>query len=253
MIRQTTNGNLASAASDWGDVIALLQAELSDPHGDLSIEESVIRASIKAIPVKFQKQVTRLFTSFALCPEDTHVPLDVLGLMYDACEGGSATTSSSTNAAKATPHSIARLQVRKYLKVLLDRSLVLGTVDRPQLHDVMLEYVQKELAGDAYKAAQRRLVELFRNGDRSTASSGKPTDHTRTYRLWQHIIVALPFLGLFSSNGVAMELHDVTKVLVSISGSMESTTSAKLTTLCGQLAIKQSVGWKTMSTECKTQ
>jgi hypothetical protein len=58
--------------------------------------------------------------------------------------------------------------------VLIDRSLVLGTVDRPQLHDVMLEFVKKELAGEQYKRAQRRLVDALRNADRSTASaSGK--------------------------------------------------------------------------------
>jgi hypothetical protein len=42
---------------------------------------------------------------------------------------------------------------------------VLGTVDQPQLHDIVWEYVKLELAGDAFKRAQRRLVELFRHTD----------------------------------------------------------------------------------------
>jgi tetratricopeptide (TPR) repeat protein len=63
------------------------------------------------------------------------------------------------------------MHIRNYLKVLIDRSLVLGTVDRPQLHDVMLDYVQKELAGDQYKASQRRLVDAFRKADRSSMSA----------------------------------------------------------------------------------
>jgi hypothetical protein len=63
------------------------------------------------------------------------------------------------------------MHIRNYLKVLIDRSLVLGTVDRPQLHDVMLDYVRKELAGDQYKASQRRLVDAFRKADRSPASA----------------------------------------------------------------------------------
>jgi hypothetical protein len=159
LIRQTANGGSMSTSTDWADVLDLLAAELNDPLGDLSIEESVIRASIKAIPKKVQKQVTRLFTAFALVPEDTQVSLDVLGLVYDACGG----------CTDAKP--ISRLHVRQYLKVLLDRSLVLGTVDRPQLHDVMLEYVSKQFAGkDAKKEAHRRLVDLFRAADRSTVS-----------------------------------------------------------------------------------
>jgi hypothetical protein len=55
--------------------------------------------------------------------------------------------------------------------VLIDRSLVLGTVDRPQLHDVMLEFVKKELAGEQYKRAQRRLVDSFRKSNRSPSSA----------------------------------------------------------------------------------
>ena len=158
LIRQLAQGSTMSDADDWADVVALLEDEMNDPEGSLSIEESVIRASIKAIPKKIQTQVTQLFHGFALIPEDTHVPLPVLGMVFYACQ----------NPANVKP--LSRLQVRRYLKVLIDRSLVLGTVDRPQLHDVMLDYVQKELAGDAYRAAQRRLVEELRQSDRSKAT-----------------------------------------------------------------------------------
>jgi hypothetical protein len=42
------------------------------------------------------------------------------------------------------------------------------------LHDIVWEYVQKELSGDAFKAAQRRLVERFRRADRDeTTPVGK--------------------------------------------------------------------------------
>merc|ERR1719272_2382636 len=128
----------------------------------MSIEESVIRASIKAIPAKVRKHVSQLFISFALVPEDTFVPLPVLGMIFDAFGGPS-------NSGKSTK-PLSRMHVRRYLKVLIDRSLVLGTVDRPQLHDVMHDYVQKELAGEQYRAAQRRLVESLRNAVRSTST-----------------------------------------------------------------------------------
>ena len=48
---------------------------------------------------------------------------------------------------------------------------MLGSVDRPQLHDVMLDYVQKELCGNPYKEAQRRLVDALRSGDRMPKSA----------------------------------------------------------------------------------
>ena len=87
--------------------------------------------------------------------------MDVLGKIFDAC---------TANDVVGKP--VSRLHVRQYLKVLLDRNLVLGTVDRPQLHDVMLDYVTKHLSKEVRQVAQRRFVELLRNGvDRSSQSS----------------------------------------------------------------------------------
>jgi hypothetical protein len=144
MIRQLS----FSGEVDWSGISEFLKEELT--ADDLAtVEEQVIAASVKRIPSKIQKQVLKLFLSFAMIPEDTHVPLDVLGMLYDA------------QADDSKP--ISRLHVRKYLKVLIDRSLVLGTVDRPQLHDIVWEYVKKELsAGDAHKLAQRNFIESYR-------------------------------------------------------------------------------------------
>ena len=174
LIRQLAHGASMSDSDGWADVVGLLQAELNDPDGDLSIEESVIRASIKSIPEKMRKQVTRLFHGFALAPEDVQIPLPVLGMLFDANStnpnAGSMRGRAQMNGAVDAP--LLRVYIRKYLKVLIDRSLVLGTVDRPQLHDVMLDYVKKELAGGAYTAAQRRLVESLRTAADQLASSG---------------------------------------------------------------------------------
>jgi hypothetical protein len=60
LIKEVTHGHSMTEASDWADVVELLQSELNDPEGDSSIEESVIRASIKSIPKKMRKQVTRV-------------------------------------------------------------------------------------------------------------------------------------------------------------------------------------------------
>ena len=166
LIRQLAHGSTMSEAGDWTDVVALLEEELNDPDGSMSIEESVIRASIKAIPKKSRKQCTQLFISFGLIPEDTLVPLSMLGLVYHACSD----LETKDNEIGTTKTSLSRLQVRRCLKLLIDRSLVLGTVDRPQLHDVMLDYVQKQFAGETYKTAQRRMVESLRMSDRSNAT-----------------------------------------------------------------------------------
>lgn len=52
--------------------------------------------------------------------------------------------------------------VRKWLKILIDRSLVLGTVDRPQLHDIVLEYVEAQFTDQECRQAHREVIEQFR-------------------------------------------------------------------------------------------
>lgn len=192
LIRQLAHGSSTPEASDWTDVVTLLEEELNEDGGS-SIEESVIRVSIKAIPTKMRKQCTQLFVSFSLVPEDTAVPLAVLGMVFDAC--GDLATDGKT--------LLSRLQVRRFLKVLIDRSLVLGTVDRPQLHDVMLDYVQKELAGEAYKVAQRRLVEALRKSDRSRAT---PTGNYMQHCAKHHITES--YDALWGAGSQAMSWMD---------------------------------------------
>lgn len=48
------------------------------------------------------------------------------------------------------------------MKVLIDRSLVLGTVDRPQLHDIVLEFLLGQFSPEELKAAHKRIVNAFR-------------------------------------------------------------------------------------------
>ena len=55
-----------------------------------------------------------------------------------------------------------RLMVRKWLKILIDRSLVLGTVDKPQLHDIVLEYVEAQFTEQECRQAHREVVKKFR-------------------------------------------------------------------------------------------
>jgi hypothetical protein len=80
-------------------------------------------------------------------PEDTFCPLDTLVIMFKAVEGGS---------------SVSILRIRKWLKVLLDRSLMLGSIDRPQLHDLVLDFVIGMYTEQELKIAHRRVVDAFR-------------------------------------------------------------------------------------------
>ena len=156
-------------------VFELLQEEMAAAK-ESSVEEGVIRASVKAIPEQIRKNVVRLFHGFSLVPEDCQIPLDVLAMIYEACDPpgpparrGSISGHCDNGAAKGNgkKKGISRLHIRKYLKVLIDRSLVLGTVDRPQLHDIVWEYVKDQMSPEELKAAQRRLVESFRKANRS--------------------------------------------------------------------------------------
>lgn len=161
---------------DCSDVVDLLQEEMEQAK-DSSVEEGVIRASIKSIPAAIRRHVVQLFHAFSLIPEDCNIPLDVLGMLFDANHPPDANStladdstgsrsSRNSNPAGATAAG-SRLKIRRCLKVLLDRSLILGTVDAPQVHDIVWEYVKKQLTPEEFAGAQRRLVDAFRASDRS--------------------------------------------------------------------------------------
>ena len=54
------------------------------------------------------------------------------------------------------------LHIRKWLKLLIDRSLVLGTVDRASLHDLVLDFTIGMHSKAELTGAHRRVVEAFR-------------------------------------------------------------------------------------------
>ena len=59
-----------------------------------------------------------IFSVFAVVAEDTHVPPYAFLLMFNALSGDSAPVSG--------------LQLRKWLQMLVNRSLVIGSWERPQ-------------------------------------------------------------------------------------------------------------------------
>ena len=119
------------------------------------MENSLIRTSLKSIKGTQQAEVAQLFHAFALVPEDTSPPLEVMGLLF-------ASLGVANGAGSKLRRIPARLLVRKWLKSLIDRSLVLGTVDKPQVHDIVLEFVRGQLPPAASVAAHRCFIERLR-------------------------------------------------------------------------------------------
>ena len=94
--------------------------------------------SLKSITGSHKDSVTTLFKCLAIIPEDTMCPLDILSLVFQAGCSTSETTAKRPRI----------LMIRRWLKVLIDRSLVMGTVDRIQLHDVVRDFTIGMWAGD---------------------------------------------------------------------------------------------------------
>eukprot|EP01043_Picozoa_sp_COSAG02_P005076 COSAG02_NODE_135_length_34565_cov_80.368856_30_plen_1468_part_00 len=137
-----------AGTDDWSQLIDELKEELRDSHSG-GTEEGIIRASLRGLKSSAAEQanVKALLLLFAFVPEDTHCPLDVLLLMFKAVHKGSGVTM---------------MKVRKWLKVLIDRSLVLGTVDRPSVHDLVRDWTEGQHTEDDLRGGHRRIVEAFR-------------------------------------------------------------------------------------------
>jgi hypothetical protein len=135
---------------DWSGVLELMKQEFNDSGQERSMAERIIRTSLKAIRGASRDNVLRLFRAFAVVPEDTRIPIEMVGMLYEA-EGETPLDR---------PPSL--LNVRRWLKVLIDRSLILGTVDRPSLHDIVMDYLVASKPVEAHRGMNQRLVELWR-------------------------------------------------------------------------------------------
>ena len=67
--------------------------------------------------------IQQLFSLFALVPEDTYLGPDAMRIMYNAVFPQAKPMSS--------------LKLRMFTQALINRSLVIGTAERPQLHDII--------------------------------------------------------------------------------------------------------------------
>jgi hypothetical protein len=142
---------------DWSGMIGVLKEELRESHSE-GAEEGMIRASLRGLKgsAAEQENVKALLNLFALVREDTHCPLEVLLLMFNATVVGS---SDST---------VTIMHIRKWLRILIDRSLVLGTIDRPSVHDLVLDFAVAQHSEVELRAKHCAVVGAFREA--------RPTD-----------------------------------------------------------------------------
>eukprot|EP01052_Picozoa_sp_SAG31_P006593 SAG31_NODE_304_length_18019_cov_10.386440_8_plen_750_part_00 len=176
---------------DWSGMIGVLKEELRQSHSG-GVEEVMIRASLRGLKGSESEQsnVKSLLLLFALVPEDTFCPLEVLLMMFNAVH---------TDAGATLMH------IRKWLKILINRSLVLSTVDRPSVHDlgaltcqkpllllsdsntctnvlllIVLDFAVAQYSDAELWDAHRRIVESFRANRPSDSHGRKQHDVSRS-------------------------------------------------------------------------
>ena len=145
----------------WGGIPDLLREEMrSSGDGDeTTVEYRVIAASLAAIPMCDRAHAKKVFSVFALVAEDTHVPIEVFRILLSAVTGES--------------ELVPELQLRKWIQILIKRSIVLGTWERPSLHDIVRDYSIALFSPDELQELQRKVVDAF--------AAARPADPIPTF------------------------------------------------------------------------
>ena len=117
--------DLGVSSGDWAGVPQLLQQEIqSSTDGDeTTLEYRVLAASLQAIPLRDREDAKKVFSVFALCAEDTYIPMAAFRIIHSAITGEA--------------ELVPELKIRRWLQVLVNRSIVLGSWERPSLHDIV--------------------------------------------------------------------------------------------------------------------
>eukprot|EP01052_Picozoa_sp_SAG31_P002383 SAG31_NODE_84_length_27014_cov_3.743006_10_plen_204_part_00 len=121
LVRECRRDSRPMNELDWAAILEQLQEEFSDSDQHSRMQDRIIRTSLRSIKGPHRKNILQLFDAFATVPEDARIPIEMVQMLYEAGE----------NVTRAKP---SLLSIRRWLKVLIDRSLILGSVDRPSLH-----------------------------------------------------------------------------------------------------------------------
>ena len=143
--------DMGLAADNWSDAVDLISQELY-AGGDSSAgraTDSIIETSLKAIQGPHADSIRVLLRAFGLIPEDCQCPLEFLSWAMEAELGGTQPAPSVIN-------------LRRWVKSLIDRSLVLPPVDRPSLHDLVLDFAVGQHSVQQLRTAHRTLVGMIR-------------------------------------------------------------------------------------------
>ena len=116
------------SGKDWTGIPDLLRQEMraggndSENADETTVEYRVLAASLSSIPMRDRDACKKCFRVFALVAEDTFVPISAFRILLSAV----------TDQQELVPD----LQLRRWLQVLINRSVVLGSWERPSLHDI---------------------------------------------------------------------------------------------------------------------
>jgi hypothetical protein len=130
--------------ADWSGVVEELQA--TESH---SVADAIILSGMRSLPAVQRDGAAMLFKCFAYVPEDCRVPFEMMQLLLE----------TQIAAGNSPP---TRLALRRWLKLLIDRSLVLGPIDGPSLHDIVRDHVLSQQTASELAAGHCRVVEAVR-------------------------------------------------------------------------------------------
>lgn len=161
----------------WGEAVELMRSELYGEHGSSAArtaEDNIIATSLKAIRGPQQDNIRLILRAFGLIPEDCRIPLSMLQWVVEA-EGG---------------FKPSILNLRRWIKQLIDRSLCLGPVDTPSVHDLILDHATGLHSEQELSDAHRRLVNIIRE-----RRPGRPPQHASTIQAirrygWDHSLIS---------------------------------------------------------------
>jgi hypothetical protein len=155
----------AQLVRSWGKgwekaVLPLLQEEHSvgSGRGATTVEERIIGAGLKSLKREENGlAIIALFEMFAVTQEDFVHPMAVIELLWRSC------CAPSTEAAGRSGKDVglsARLQVRQWMQLLIDQSLLLGSsMKGVHVHDIVLTYLRKAHSPSELRALQKAVVE----------------------------------------------------------------------------------------------
>ena len=137
-------------ADSWQENLLPL---LKDEFGEASVEERVISASLRAVPVEMRAGVTDLFSLFAIFAEDAIVPAAAIDVVASLMPHASAIAAQQMR------------QTRRWMQQLLKANILRGSIEQGvAVHDIVRDFMirRAEAAPEGgLRATQREAVRLF--------------------------------------------------------------------------------------------